>query len=339
MEDATAAHGPLPCLLIVDDDPVSVVQLQRVLEGQARIAVATSGEEALNEIHAHAPDLVLLDAAMPGRCGFDICMAIKSDPATADLPVIFITGQTSTESETRALTIGAIDFIRKPGDPAVVRARVRAHLALKRKTDELRRLTTVDGLTGIANRRAFDELLGIEWRRAMRHQQPLSLLLADIDHFKLYNDAYGHVAGDACLRQVAQTISASTQRAGELAARFGGEEFAVILPHLGAAQAQEFAQRLCAAIEAQGIAHAASPVAAHVTVSIGVASVVCPCTADTSKTAKCSDCDCFEHCRHAADALIALADGALYIAKRNGRAQVASQVGSADAVLHAVGRL
>ena len=319
----------LPCLLIVDDDPGSIVLLSRVLEAEARIVFATSGEAALQQFQAHGPDLVLLDAHMPGLSGFDTCVRLQADPRSADVPVIFVTALTDTETETHALDIGAVDVIHKPINPPVVRARVRTHLALKQKTDALRRLSVVDPLTGIANRRAFDDTLKKEWLRAMRHRHTMSLLLIDIDHFKRYNDAHGHRAGDACLRQVAELIAHGTRRGGDLAARYGGEEFAVILPHADAARAHGFAQHLCDAVRAHALPHGDSPVAPCVTVSIGAATLRRLCETPAGRPAPCRECPRFEQCLAAPETLVELADQALFQAKRDGRARIVAKEGLA----------
>ncbi|MEJ6001997.1 GGDEF domain-containing protein [Paucibacter soli] len=172
---------------------------------------------------------------------------------------------------------------------------------LLQTTAELQRLMSADALTGIANRRAFDEALAREWRRAQRRDSALSLLMLDVDHFKLYNDRYGHVAGDACLRAVAAVLAHAAQRAGEIAARYGGEEFAILLPELDAQAALQLGQRICQGVANLGIAHAASPTAGHVTVSLGVASL---------------------HPHMQAATLVQRADAALYAAKLAGRNRV-----------------
>jgi diguanylate cyclase (GGDEF)-like protein len=316
-----------PRLLIVDDDPHSLRLLNAILQGVAKVYFATSGEEALRQVARHAPDLILLDVDMPGLGGHATCAALKADPETAELPVIFVTSRADTASETQALALGAVDFIHKPVNPPVVLARVKTHLALKQKSDQLRRLIMMDALTGIANRRAFDDSLGREWQRALRRGEPLSLIMIDIDYFKRYNDAYGHPAGDACLRQVADAIAGAAKRAGDVAARYGGEEFAVILPHTSVQDAGMIAERICASVRALAIAHADSPVAKHVTISVGVASVSgSDCTECAPGCAHCSNRVLIEHATH--DALIALADQALYAAKRSGRAQIATRSGA-----------
>lgn len=317
-------------LLIVDDDPSCLRLLHVILADVAEVFMACSGEEALRQIEKHAPDLVLLDADMPGIGGYGTCMALKANPDTADLPVIFVTAHADTDSETKALALGAVDFIHKPVNPPVVVARVKTHLALKQKSDALRRLTAVDALTGIANRRAFDDSLNREWRRAMRRREPLSLLMLDIDFFKRYNDAYGHLAGDACLQLVAHTLADSAQRAGDVTARYGGEEFAVILPHTSPADAQAIAERLCRSVRSLGIPHGDSPVGPQVTISVGVASLFVPCPKDQINDKPCLPCHLFDSCRTGPDALLALADQALYAAKHNGRDTVASLAGTPD---------
>lgn len=318
---------PLQRLLVVDDDPSMVRLLSRLLVGMARIHFATSGEDALLQIRQNPPDLVLLDAEMPGLGGYETCRQLKADPALAHVPVIFVTAHTDTASETHALTIGAVDFIPKPLNPPVVQARVRTHLALKRQSDELRRLTATDALTGIANRRAFDEGLQLEWRRAMRSRAPLSLLMVDVDYFKRFNDTYGHPAGDACLRMVARVLAQTARRAGDLVARYGGEEFALLLPATAAFDAFHLGESLCQGVAALGVPHAASAAAAHVSISVGVATLALPCDGVAPPSGACHDCEQAPRCLAGPEALLALADEALYAAKAMGRARVVDRVG------------
>lgn len=333
MESAAPASPARPRLLLADDDSHSLRLLHAILVNEAQIFIATSGEEALRQVERHRPDLVLLDVDMPGLGGHGACSALKADPETADIPVIFVTAHADTDSETRALALGAVDFIHKPINPPVVVARVRTHLALKRKTDELRRLTAQDALTGIANRRAFDEALDREWRRTMRSRSPLSLFMVDIDHFKRYNDTYGHPAGDACLRQVAQALAGGVRRASDVVARYGGEEFALILPDTGAADAQAVAEQLCHRVRDLAIPHADSPVAPQVTLSIGVASLFTPCMDKAWPSTPCQQCFMFQSCQAAPGNLVALADQALYAAKHEGRNRVACLAGTPDPAL------
>ncbi len=327
-----------PRLLIVDDDPASLRLLNAILEGVAKIHFATSGEEALRQVARHEPDLILLDVDMPGLGGHATCAALKADPASTELPVIFVTSCADTACETQALALGAVDFIHKPVNAPVVLARVKTHLALKQKSDQLRRLTMIDPLTGIANRRAFDDSLNLEWQRVLRCGESLSLLMIDIDYFKRYNDGHGHQAGDSCLRQVAIAIADTAKRAGDLAARYGGEEFAVILPHTGEKDALTIAERICTGVRALAIAHGDSPVAPHVTISIGVASMSAAGAADClavalseQDSAQVSAPQSGTFCMLIAPdwaapaTLVTMADQAMYAAKHEGRDRLAVQ--------------
>lgn len=311
-----------PCILIVDDDPQGLRLLYSILTGLAKIVFAKTGEEALDQVPQCQPDLILLDAEMPGLGGYGACSALKSDPETADIPIVFVTSHTDTESETRALELGAVDFIQKPVNPAVVLARVKTQLSLKQKTDALRRLTHIDALTGVANRRAFDEALALETRRSLRTGEPLSLLMLDVDFFKRYNDAYGHPAGDVCLRDIAHLLSATAKRAGDLVARYGGEEFGIILPSTRPADALRFAERLCTLVRDQALPHPDSPVAAVVTISIGLAGLHPACgPGDEGPAARNGYANVASNAC-APELLLAQADRALYLAKQLGRNRV-----------------
>ena len=311
-------------LLVVDDDVGSVRLLTSVVQEFGEVFFATNGEEAVAMVRHKRPDLVLLDAEMPGMDGFAACEAIKHDPLFADLPILFVTAHSDMDIETTALGLGAVDFITKPISPPIVKARVRTHLALKQRTDELHRLAAVDGLTGIANRRSFDTALDHEWRRACRSRSPLSLLMIDVDHFKKYNDHYGHQAGDDCLRAVAGALAATPHRPGELVARYGGEEFAVILPACDQQTALKFADKLREAIADLHMPHAASDTAPEVTISLGIASLTLDCVSlGEQHPASNGPCPTVETCRDGAMSLIAAADEALYEAKRAGRNRAA----------------
>ena len=298
-----------PRLLVVDDQPINIQTLYQIFHADHEVFVATSGEQALAFCRSNPlPDLILLDVVMPGLDGLAVCQQLKADPVLANIPVIFVTACMDPADETRALEAGGVDFITKPVNPMVVRARVKTHLTLKAQEDFLRSLVFVDGLTGVANRRRFDEALLSEWRQCRRAGTPLALLMIDIDHFKRYNDHYGHPTGDACLQQVAAVLKAAMQRACDLVARYGGEEFVCLLPGCDQAPALAKAQALQAALAAQGIAHEASPTAAWVTLSIGVA--VAQPQAGGSPAA-----------------LVAAADAALYSAKHRGRNCISAHSG------------
>ena len=240
---------------------------------------------------------------MPGMDGFEVCRRLQTDPATRDIPVIFVTARDDERDETHGLAIGAVDFISKPINPAIVRARVKTHLTLKRQADLLRDWAYIDSLTGVSNRRAFDERLALEWGRAQRQRSALSVALIDIDYFKRYNDHYGHPAGDVCLRQVAAVLKGGLMRPTDLLARYGGEEFVALLPDTGAEGALQVARQLGRRVGAAAIEHAGSAVSNRVTVSLGVA------------TWPQEDVD-------SAASLLRAADARLYRAKAQGRDQV-----------------
>ncbi|MBB5204325.1 diguanylate cyclase (GGDEF)-like protein [Inhella inkyongensis] len=265
-----SSHAP-PRLLIVDDQPVNVQALYRSFAPDHQVFAATRGEQALQLAVQQRPDLILLDLELPDLHGLQVCARLKAQELTRDIPIIIVTAHGDDAIETQGLEAGAVDFIHKPINPAVVRARVKTHLTLKRQSDLLRQLAFVDGLTGLHNRRALDERLDAEMRHAARNDKPLSVLLLDVDFFKRYNDHHGHQAGDEALRRVAAALRGSMLRPADLAARYGGEEFACLLPETELDGALLVAERLRAAVEALQLPHGKSDAAECVTVSIGVA--------------------------------------------------------------------
>jgi diguanylate cyclase (GGDEF)-like protein len=258
-------------ILIADDSKANVTLLSAVLGEHYRIIVASSGRGAVEIAIERQPDLILLDVVMPGIDGFEVCRRLRIEERTQHIPIVFITGLNAAEDERRGLELGAIDFIAKPIQPAIVRLRVRNHLELKRYRDLLEDLSLVDGLTGIGNRRRFDEFLIREWRRSRRARTPLALILVDVDYFKAYSDHYGPAVGDDCLREVAAMIAMLVRRPGDLCTRYGGGEFAAILPHTDQAGARVLGERIRAAVLALEIPHARSITAPVVTISVGVA--------------------------------------------------------------------
>ncbi len=288
--------GRRPRLLIVDDQPVNIQALHRVFAGDCQVLMATEGARALQICRDRHPDLVLLDVQMPGMDGHELCAELKSDPLLRVIPIIFVTAQDRPEDETRALDAGAADFITKPFNPTVVRARVRTQLTLKAQADLLRELAFIDGLTGVHNRRHFDERFIAEARRAQRSRSPLAIVLADVDHFKRYNDALGHLAGDDCLRRVAGALRTCLRRPTDLLARYGGEEFVSLLPDTDLAGAIGVAQLMEDTVRALALPHPG--VQGSVTISLGVSAGLQP------------------------TGLVAAADRALYLAKAAGRGRV-----------------
>jgi diguanylate cyclase (GGDEF)-like protein len=257
-------------ILLVDDEAMNIEVLAALLAAEYDVVFATDGPRALALAETMLPDLILLDVMMPGMSGYEVCTRLKGNTKTAEIPVIFATILGDRDAETRGLELGAVDYVTKPINPPTVRVRVRNHVELKRGRDELRRLATTDTLTSLANRRCFDDRLRAECERQYRSHSLLSLVFIDVDHFKAFNDTYGHPAGDACLRQIGAVLAASMRRSTDLAARYGGEEFTCILPVTDRTGALDVAERIAAEIARLGLPHTGSPVSPHVTASQGV---------------------------------------------------------------------
>ncbi len=299
-------------LLLVDDDPKLVQLMGRLLGDLGRIRFATSGEAALRLARAERPDLILLDAEMPGMNGFDTCAALKAAPELNDVPVIFVTSHTDLEHEVLGFSVGATDFIHKPVSEPILRARVTTQLRLKQLSDELRRVASTDALTDLPNRRAFDAMLAREWARSLREAQPLCGLMVDVDRFKDYNDRYGHPAGDVCLHSVAQALRGALLRPTDMVARYGGEEFALLLPNTTRDGGCLVAQRLLQAVHDLRLPHERGVVDGVVSISIGVA-----CSDETPLGPGAVDSAPGEGSAE----LMLRADRALYLAKQHGRAR------------------
>ncbi len=297
--------GRRPRLLLVDDQPINIQVLHQVFAADCQVLMATSGAQALQLCREQLPDLLLLDVQMPEMDGYELCRRLKADELLRDMPVIFVTAHQEAEAETRGLECGAVDFITKPFNPAVVRARVRTHLTLKLQSDLLRQLAFVDGLTGLHNRRFFDERLEAEFQRALRNASSLALLMIDVDFFKRYNDHYGHLAGDDALRGVAVALRGALKRPGDLLCRYGGEEFAVLLPETEMEGALRVAEALEVAVRGLRCPHAGSEAAEVVTISLGL---VCGVPG----------------ARHSVATMLQEADRQLYQAKAQGRARVSA---------------
>ena len=304
-------------ILIVDDNPTNLSVLSQVLKSEGyKTCFAIDGESAIEQLNEELPNMILLDVQMPGMDGFETCISLKSRPDTKDIPVIFITASVDIDSKVKGLSLGAVDYITKPFQQEEVIARVNLHLqnryltrkvqeqaiALLHANQQLQHLVNLDGLTEVANRRRFDDYLKHEWLRLAREKQCLSILLSDIDHFKDYNDYYGHQAGDICLKKVAEVLQESIRRPADLVTRYGGEEFAVILPNTSLDGAITVANEIYKNLNHQQISHACSPVGSILTISLGISSLI-P-TFDLTY-----------------EDLVSFADEALYQAKRLGRNQ------------------
>ncbi len=305
---AEAARSSQPTLLVVDDQPTNLQLLFGMLSSDYRLLAASNAEAALSLAAEQQPDLVLMDVMLPGMSGLEACRRLKRQIETRDIPVIFMTGGNTPDEESACWEAGGVDFIPKPLNAMTVQRRIAVHVRLKQQADQLRLLASTDALTGIANRREFDAELQAEWRRCWDQGAPLSLAMVDVDWFKGYNDHYGHQQGDEALRAVAATLAASFNRHGDVVARVGGEEFAVLLPNTSEANSLLLLERLCAALRVKAIDHAGSPLG-QLSVSVGVATVepgpgVSPA------------------------ALVECADQRLYQAKADGRNRI---IGSAQA--------
>jgi len=291
-------------VLIVDDERSNIRILVALLRDDYDLYIAMNGAQALEIALSDDMDLILLDVVMPDMDGYEVCQQLKADERTQDVPVIFATSKDSQQSEEKGLQIGAVDYISKPYRLPIIKARVKIHLEMKRRGDLLQQMACLDGLTGIANRRRFDDFMDAEWRRAMRQGSMMAVILMDVDHFKLFNDHYGHTMGDDCLTAVAKALSECVQRSSDLVARYGGEEFVCVLTECTHEAAVKVAEKLRQQVDALSIPHAYSA-AKHVTISLGVASMI-P-TLGTSVRI-----------------LVEAADQLLYQAKEGGRNQVAS---------------
>ena len=280
-------------VLIVDDDPMSVTQLIHMLGSEHTLLVEKNGRGALETAATQKPDLILLDIVMPDMDGYEVIRALKLQEETSDIPVIFITGMDDRESEVKGLELGATDYIVKPFYPAIVRMRVGNQLQVINSRHILRRLSSIDALTEMPNRRYFNERVQHEWARAIRDVSPLGFLLLDIDDFRSFNNKYGHISGDVVLRAVADTIRNELRRSTDLAARWGGEEFAVILPNTDRLGAQEVANNIRAAIESAGVV-LKDDISVSVTASIGANSIIPQ--ADSSLNCFVSDTDKAMYC-------------------------------------------
>ncbi len=321
--------GDRPKILIVDDQPDNIELLSTILAFRGyRIEECDRGLLAIELARSNPPDLILLDVSMPEMDGFEVCQILKSDCATQAIPIIFISALKEVNDKTKAFKVGGNDYITKPFqvEEVVVRVEsqlkqyhlqaelkaknqrleqeIKAHQATEAKllelNQKLNKLATSDGLTNIANRFYFDDFLTKEWLRGKREKFTLSLILCDIDYFKLYNDYFGHQAGDICLRSVAKAISISVNRPADLVARYGGEEFAIILPQTPAENALQVAEKIRSEVKSLCLVHPESLVSNHVSLSLGVTSII----PDFQYTKK---------------QLLVTADKALYQAKKEGR--------------------
>jgi len=289
-------------VLVVDDEKANIIALTSMLSQEYTIYAAKTGQDAIWIAKEYLPDVILLDILMPEMDGYETFARLKSDEDTQSIPIIFVSGLANAEHEEKGLDLGASDYISKPYTPSIVKLRVRNQIKIVTQLRIINHLSTTDQLTGIPNRRSFNIQVNKEWSRNMREKKPLSLLLLDIDRFKAFNDTYGHQLGDEVLRLIAATLVDSLRRSSDFAARWGGEEFVVLLPNTDMNGAWKNAERIRENIEKTSVS-TLSGQTVGLTVSIGVATMV------PTQDATQND-------------LISQADKALYTAKDNGRNMV-----------------
>ena len=316
-------------ILVVDDHLDSLESLSTILTiYKYEVEISTDGISAIQAARAKPPDVVLLDVNMSSMNGFEVCQQLRANSSTAEIPIIFISASSETDNKIKAFKEGGNDYITKPLHIGEVIARVENQLQIGRLKAELQtknarleqellmrqsieeklidlneqlsKLAAIDSLTQIANRRTFDEIFTREWQRGQRDKQPLSLIIGDIDYFKLYNDSFGHQLGDICLKKVAGAIVNTVMRPADLVARYGGEEFAIILPQTPAQNALQVAKTIAREVKKLAISHPKSEVSDYVSLSLGVS-----CAIPQPKYTK--------------QQLLVTADKALYQAKKQGR--------------------
>lgn len=260
-----------PTILVVDDMTTTLLLLHDLLKDTYEVKIAKSGTKALEILESpNDIDLILLDIEMPDINGYDVCKRIKNNETIKNIPIIFITGRTSQEDEEYGLNLGAIDYITKPFNKAIVKLRIKNYLDLKIKNDMLEKLSMYDGLTNIRNRRYFDETFEKTFSEIKRDKKSLAVLMIDIDFFKPYNDNYGHGQGDETLRKVAKALEKTIKRASDFVARYGGEEFVILLKDINKDGVEAVANNLLNAVRELKITHEFSKIENYVTVSIGV---------------------------------------------------------------------
>ena len=256
-------------ILIVDDDTSMLIELASILNQEYKIYTVKDGASALEKATEVSPDLILLDVIMPDMSGFEVLNKLKEDEKTRDIPVLFITGVADSEAEIQGLAAGAVDYVHKPLNDSLVKLRVRHQIQLLNQFRKIEHMSMSDQLTGLPNRRSFELKINEEWDRASRELTPLSVMMVDIDHFKKYNDTYGHQQGDVALKAVAELFQKSLRRPSDFVARWGGEEFILLLPNTDSKGAEDVAESIRLLAEATEIP-ASDKSVTKLTVSIGV---------------------------------------------------------------------
>ncbi|MCL2717722.1 MAG: diguanylate cyclase [Lachnospiraceae bacterium] len=289
-------------ILVIDDEPANIISLTHILKDKYKIHAAKNGADGIRLAHKYMPDVILLDIIMPDMDGFEVISELKNNAETKGIPVIFITGLTNVEDEAKGLLAGAADYINKPFSAPIVELRVNNQVMMQNYIKKIEELSVRDQLTGLTNRRGFDERLRSDYDRAKRNQAYISVMIMDLDKFKKYNDTYGHLQGDKALQAAAKVLENTVERATDFIGRWGGEEFVALLSDNDGEHAKVVAERIRKNMEAIEIPLLTDGSITKITVSIGICSGI-P-NADTS-----------------ADIFMNNADSALYLAKENGRNQ------------------
>jgi len=289
-------------ILIIDDTPMQIRVLSQMLSPTYDVKIAKDGEKGLELAHKHNIDLILLDIVMTGMSGFEVLEELKKSSITRHIPVIFITSMDSAENEAKGLALGAVDYITKPFMDDIVKLRVGLHMQLISQMQTIERLGLFDSLTGVRNRHSFNTLMQAEWNTSIQNKTCISLLMLDIDRFKIFNDRYGHLSGDSCLKTAADVFKATVEARGASVFRWGGEEFAILLPSTTLEDATAIAEQVRHAMESTPVSCGEADTT-NITVSIGVGTIF-PQSGDRIEKF-CDD-----------------TDKALYKAKQNGRNRV-----------------
>lgn len=290
-------------ILIVDDEKTNIDILNEILKEDYRLLVAKSGQDAIRRAQMSKPDLILMDIIMPDMNGFQVLSALKGNPLTVNIPIIFITGLNSVEDEERGFLLGAVDYIVKPFNNNIVKARVNTHLQIIKQMRTIEKLGLIDTLTNLPNRRSYENHLSTSWANAITRKAPISMIMVDADDFKVYNDTYGHPQGDILLKALGNILASVNQYPNSIAARIGGDEFALLLPDISLVDASTIAGRMRLQIQNTSIPYRKDNIETCFTVSMGVSSAY---PNDETSRSKFFD----------------RADSMLYVAKANGKNQV-----------------
>ncbi|MEJ6475311.1 GGDEF domain-containing response regulator [Pseudoalteromonas piscicida] len=260
-------------IFIIDDDPINKMVLINTLSDEHRLSHCVNTERSIDEIKAGSVDLIIIDVLMAEGSGFCVLEQLKKDENTYGIPVIVISGSVSFKDEARGLELGAVDYITKPFNPLILKARIKNHLAIKKKNDLLEKLVSLDGLTELPNRRRLDEVMKSSLHTATVEQQAFTLMLVEVDYFKTFNEHYGYMHGDNCLFKVAKALEQAAARYSLFIGRFDGTRFALVLTQYNIDMVKEIAQTLHDEVNTLKIPHIASPICAHVSVSVGAVHV------------------------------------------------------------------